>query len=142
MGFRPSGIDLVGGPLGDPAYLVPGHNAFDLHSFNDLDKDRPLLAVNVQAAIAFLSDHTILVTCHGAGRWRPVPRVLRAYTNPLRTAQTAACVRSFTASFRRMFCTCSLTVSTLISNERPISLLLKPRAKCRRTCVSRGVSWT
>ena len=67
---------------------------------------------------------------------------LRFQTSPLRTAQTAACVRSFTASFRRTFCTCSLTVSTLIPNERPISLLLKPRAKCRRTCVSRRVSWT
>ena len=31
--------------------------------------------------------------------------------------QTAAWVRSFTSSFRRMFCTCSLTVSILIPSE-------------------------
>jgi hypothetical protein len=55
------------------------------------------------------------------------------YTRPLRTAQTAAWVRSLTAILRRMFWTCSLTVSTLISSERPISLLLKPKATCRRT---------
>lgn len=36
---------------------------------------------------------------------------VRDYTNPLRTAQTAACVRSETPTFRRMCCTCSLTVS-------------------------------
>ena len=46
-----------------------------------------------------------------------------SYTSPFRTAQTAAWVRSLTAILRRMFCTCSLTVSTLISSERPISLI-------------------
>ena len=49
-------------------------------------------------------------------------------TRPLRTAHTAAWVRSLTAIFRKMFCTCSLTVSTLISSERPISRLLNPKA--------------
>lgn len=38
------------------------------------------------------------------------------YTNPFRTAHTAAWVRSFTWIFLRTFCTCSLTVSTLISS--------------------------
>ena len=33
------------------------------------------------------------------------------YTSPLRTAHTAACVRSETPILRRMCCTCSLTVS-------------------------------
>jgi hypothetical protein len=49
-------------------------------------------------------------------------------TRPCRTAQTAACVRSETASFRRIFCTCSFTVSTLIVSERAISLFESPRA--------------
>ena len=40
-----------------------------------------------------------------------------AYTTPDFTAQTAACVRSFTASFRSRFWTCSFTVSTLISRD-------------------------
>ncbi len=60
------------------------------------------------------------------------------YTSPLRTAQTAAWVRSVAAILRRMFCTCSLTVSMLMASERPISLLLKPKATCRKTCVSRS----
>jgi hypothetical protein len=33
------------------------------------------------------------------------------YTNPLRTAQTAAWVRSVTPILRKTCCTCSLTVS-------------------------------
>ena len=35
-----------------------------------------------------------------------------------------------------------LTVSTLISKERPISLLLRPKATCRKTWVSRCVRGT
>jgi len=58
---------------------------------------------------------------------RRVSRLL-AYTRFFRTAQTAACVRSVTAILRRMFCTCSLTVSTLMPSERPISLLERPKA--------------
>ena len=48
------------------------------------------------------------------------------HTMPERTAQTAACVRSRTESFRRMFCTCSLTVSTLIARASAISSLDRP----------------
>ena len=48
-------------------------------------------------------------------------------------------MRSLTAIFRKMFWTCSLTVSTLISSERPISLLLRPKATWRSTWVSRWV---
>lgn len=47
-------------------------------------------------------------------------------TRPVRTAQTAACVRSRTDSFRRTFCTCSLTVSTLIARASAISSLDSP----------------
>ena len=38
-------------------------------------------------------------------------RTFAIQTNPIRTAQTAACVRSVTPIFRRMCCTCTLTVS-------------------------------
>ena len=55
------------------------------------------------------------------GQGTPPPQ-----TKPRFTAQTAAAVRSGISNFRRMFCMCSLTVSTLIFSENPISRLLKP----------------
>ncbi len=53
---------------------------------------------------------------------------LAAYASPDRTAHTAACVRSLTASFRRRFWTCSFTVSTLMWSDRAISSLDSPKA--------------
>lgn len=52
-----------------------------------------------------------------ARRWPAV------YTTPDCTAHTAACVLSFTASFRSKFWTCSFTVSTLISSDRVMLFL-------------------
>jgi hypothetical protein len=42
------------------------------------------------------------------------------YTNPDLIVQTAACVRSFTPSFRRTFWTCFFVVVTLIAIDRAI----------------------
>src|SRR6187549_521345 len=47
-------------------------------------------------------------------------------TNPLLIASVAADVRSETPIFPKRFCTCVLTVFSLISSAKPISLLDMP----------------
>jgi len=63
-----------------------------------------------------------------SGDERKLWQYLVDQTRLLRTAQTAAWVRSLHVIFRNRFCTCSFTVSTLISSARPISRLLNPKA--------------
>ena len=60
----------------------------------------------------------------GAGALRC--RLGAFHTTPDLTAHTAACVRSLTANFLRMFCTCSFTVSTLMPSAWLISSFASP----------------
>ena len=52
--------------------------------------------------------------------------------NPSRSAQRAACVRSVTPSSRKIRVRCDLTVFSLISSRRAISLLGRPSTQQRR----------
>src|SRR5439155_16638374 len=86
-----------------------------------------------RAAHGLIADEVVEVSEGVYGYWSSL--------RPLRTANRAAWVRSCRPSLPRRLETWPLTVRSLTTSERAISLLLRPSASRRRTSRSRSVSW-